>query len=157
MLFGRQRSRWGKTRRHHRAEARSPPVGWQARCDCRSGGRSIVRRAPVPLFREPALACGLSHKPYLTIRNDLAPMCFACVLSFATQLNTRISTRIGNSGRGPESFTDIARKLSVPGVIVTRLTWPRAAAHWTQSTVIRAAAYALTGMARNLRLGWHLQ
>jgi hypothetical protein len=30
----------------------------------------------------------------------------------------------GDPGREPESFTDIARTLPAPGVIVTRLTWP---------------------------------
>ena len=125
MLFGQQHGRWGKTRRRRRRR-RSPPVRWQARCDCRSGGRSIVRRAPAPSFPEPVLACGLSHKPYLTIRTDLAAMCFAWALSFATQLDTGISTRIkGNTGREPESFTDIAWKLPMPGVIVTRLAQRR--------------------------------
>jgi hypothetical protein len=88
-------------------------------------------------------------------------MGFVLSLSFvvvlAAQLNTRISTRMGNAGREPESFTDIARKLPVPGVIVTRLSWPPAASPGTQSTVIAMTATTLTEMARNLRLGWHLQ
>jgi hypothetical protein len=83
-------------------------------------------------------------------------MCFTLALFFATQLNIRISMRIGNAGREPESFTDIAGKLPAPGVIVTRLTWPQAVAR--RHTIDgHPHSGTLTGMARNLRLGWHLQ